>query len=253
MTKSKAKRNARRSQRNQGFKISKALIVRLDYNAPPTDESDCINLQDAREHPLLFAIARDERTIFASWNIDWRSVFEKATPADRRVHLRVIGRDGVVETNVAIEPMYAMQYVTVSGSQNVYRVEIGYFQGFDTWRCVATSNEIEMPPHRRVELADVDLATIPFHISFHKLADFFGTTSTVSIARAVSQFQKRMLNGDKPNGTTASDRKVLDALNLSLAELAVTERDYKNIDSEELARHTNDLFASGSSSPSRGF
>ena len=127
--------------------------------------------------PFLFAIARDARTIFASWNINWRSVFEKAMPADRQVHLRVIGGEGVIEARVAVEPMSAMHYVTISGLHNSYRVEIGYFQPFDTWHSVATSGEVEMPSQGSVELGEVDLATIPFHLSFQQLANMFGATN----------------------------------------------------------------------------
>jgi hypothetical protein len=56
-------------------------------------------------------------------------------PADRQVHLRLIGEDGVIETRVAVEPMSAMHYLTVSGLHDSCRVEIGYFQPFDTWHC----------------------------------------------------------------------------------------------------------------------
>ena len=130
--------------------------------------------------PFLFAIARDARTIFASWNINWRSVFEKAMPADRQVHLRVIGGEGVVETRVAVEPMSATHYLTISSLHDLYRVEIGYFEPFDNWHSVATSDEVEMPPHGSVEVADMDLATIPFHLSFQQLANLFGAVNDTS-------------------------------------------------------------------------
>ena len=226
-------------------------MVCLVPHETPLDAGDHIGLNHAREQPFLFAIARDARTIFASWNVDWRSIFEKTVPAVQQVHLRLIGGDGAMERKVAVEPMYAMHYVTVTGSQNLYRLEIGYFQPSDTWHSVATSNQVEMPPLGSVEVTKVDLATIPFHISFQKLTDLFGTTNDLS--KVASQFQKRMLNGDKPNETTASDKKILDDLNLSLPELAATAHAYKKIDSERLARHTRGLSAFGSTSPSRAF
>ena len=86
-----------------------------------------MGLTHVHGQPFLFAIARDARTIFASWNIDWRFVFETAMPADRQVHLRVIGGDGVIERTVAVQPMTAMHYVTISGLHKSYRVEIGLF------------------------------------------------------------------------------------------------------------------------------
>ena len=140
-------------------------MVHLAEDGPPPDVHDRMGPTRVCGQPFLFAIARDARTIFASWNINWRSVFETAMPADRQVHLRVIGAEGIIETRVAVEPLSAMHYLTISGLHNSYRVEIGYFQPFDTWHSVATSGEVEMPPQGSVELADVDLATIPFHLS----------------------------------------------------------------------------------------
>ena len=217
------------------------------------DAGDRIGQTRVRGQQFLFAIARDERTIFASWNIDWQSVFEKAMPADRQVHLRVIGGDGVMETRVAVEPMSAMHYVTISGWHNSYRVEIGYFQPCDTWHSVATSEEVEMPPQGSNELADVDLATIPFHLSFQQLANLLGTTNDSSVARLVSEFQKRVLSSEKPNGATRSDTQILRNLNLSLPEIAAAERDFRKIDTEKLARRARAMFRFAATSPARGF
>jgi hypothetical protein len=139
-------------------------MAHLAEDGPLSDAGDRMGLTHVHGQPFLFAIARDARTI--SWNIDWRSVFETAMPADRQVHLRVIGGDGVIERTVAVEPMTAMHCVMTSVLHKSYRVEIGYFQSFDTWHSVATGDEIEMPPLGSVEVAEVDLATIPFHLSF---------------------------------------------------------------------------------------
>jgi hypothetical protein len=216
-------------------------MVHLAEDAPVPDVDD--RMARTRMQPFLFAIARDTRTIFASWNINWRSVFEKTMPADRQVHLRVIGGDGVIETRVPVEPMNAMHYVTISGWHNSYRVEIGYFQPFDAWHSVATSDEVEMPPHGSVELAEVDLATIPFHLSFQQLANLFGAANDPSVARLVSEFQKRVLTRDKPNETTPSDTQILRSLNLSLPEIAIAERNFKEIDTEKLARHAHAMLS----------
>ncbi|HTH19320.1 MAG TPA: DUF4912 domain-containing protein [Candidatus Udaeobacter sp.] len=242
MTKRKTKRNARRSKTSHGFKICENPAVHLadDELLPDVERAGGTRVHD---QPFLFAIARDARTIFASWNIDWRSVFEKEMPADRLVHLRVIPRDGVVETTVAVEPMSAMHCVTISGLHNSYRVEIGYFQPFDTWHSVATSGEVEMPPQGSVELGDVDLATIPFHLSFQQLANLCGATNDMSLASSVSEFQKRVLSRDKLNAATPSDIQVLHSLNLSLSEIAAAERDFRKIDTEKLARRARAMLS----------
>jgi len=212
-----------------------------------------IGVTHAHGQPFLFAIARDARTIFASWNIDWRAVFQKGMPADRQVHLRIIGGDGILETTVAVEPMGAMHFVKTSGLHNAYRVDIGYFQPFDTWNSVATSVDVEMPSQGSVELADVDLATIPFHLSFQQLASLFAAANDTSVARVVSEFQKRVLNSDKPNEATPLDRRILSSLNLSLDEIATAERDFRKIDSEKLARRARAMLQVAATSPVRGF
>jgi Domain of unknown function (DUF4912) len=253
MAKRKTKRNARRSPARRGFKICKDPMVHLAEDGPLVDAGDRMGLTRVHGQPFLFAIARDARTIFASWNIDWRSVFEKAMAADRQVHLRVIGGDGVIETRVAVEPMSAMHYLTISGLHDSYRVEIGYFQPFDTWHSVATSDEVEMPPHGSVELADVDLATIPFHLSFQHLADVFGAANDISVARVVSEFQKRVSRSEKPNEVTPAETQILRKLKLSLPEIAAAARDYAKIDTEKLSRRAGAMLRFAGSSPMRGF
>jgi Domain of unknown function (DUF4912) len=252
MAKRETKRNAGRSRARHGFKVCENPTVHFAGDGLLPDVNR-IGVTHAHGQPFLFAIARDARTIFASWNIDWRAVFQKGMPADRQVHLRIIGRDGILETTVAVEPMGAMHYVKTSGLRNAYRVEIGYFQPFDTWNSVATSVDVEMPSQGSVELADVDLATIPFHLSFQQLASLFVAAKDTSVARVVAEFQKRVLNSDKPNEATPLDRRILSSLNLSLDEIAAAEHDFKKIDTEKLARCARAMFQVGATSPARGF
>ena len=174
-------------------------------------------------------------------------------PADRQVHVRVISRGGVIEKTVVVGPMSDMHYLTISGSDASYRVEIGYFQSFDIWRSVAMSDEVEMPPQAAVEIGDVELATIPFHLSFHQLSNLFGVTDDVSIAKVVSKFQKRVINGEKTNEAVPLDTQILRQLNLSVPEIAAAERDFRNIDTAILARRAHSMFRFAATSPLRGF
>jgi hypothetical protein len=253
MTKRETKRNGGRSLAHRGFKIRQGPVVHLAEEGPLPEVHDRIGPTRVCGKPFLFAIARDASTIFASWNIDWRSVFGQAMPADRQVHLRVIGGDGVIETRVAVEPMSAMHYLTISRLYDSYHVEIGYFQPVDTWHSVATSDEVEMPPQGSVEPVNVDLATIPFHLSFQQLANLFGAANDTSVAKVVSEFQRRVLNSDKPNEATRSDTQILRNLNLSLPEIAAAVRDFRKIDPEKLARRAQAMLRFAATSPVRGF
>src|SRR5436309_5165450 len=169
MAKRKTKRNERTSQPRRGFEICKDAMVHLAEDGPLPDPSDRMRLARVHGQPFLFAIARDSRTIFASWNIDWLSVFEKAMPVDRQVHLRVYRADGLEEKSAAVEPMAGIHYVKTSEPHGFYHVEIGYYQPADIWHSVAMSNEVAMPPDGIAGTVDVDLATIPFHVSFQQL------------------------------------------------------------------------------------
>jgi hypothetical protein len=110
-----------------------------------------------------------------------------------------------------------------------------------------------MPSQGSVEIADVDLATIPFHLSFQQLANLFGTANDNSIARVVSKFQKRILNNDKPNEVTQFETQILSSLNLSLDQIAAAERDFRKIDSGKLARRARAMLQVAATSPVRGF
>ena len=223
-------------QAHRRFKISKDPLLHFIGVGAMNDIGPQTGLTGLRTQPFLFAIARDTHTIFASWNIDWRAVFENVMPADRQVHLRVIGGDGVIEMTVAVEPMSPMHYLTISGLHNTYRLEMGYFQPLDTWNSVVRSDEIETPPQASAELSDVDVATIPFHLSFQQLANLFKEGNDAPLATTVSKFQKRITSSDSPNEITPFDRQILRKLNLSLSETAAAELDFKKIDTEKLMR-----------------
>src|SRR5207247_8855236 len=142
---------------------------------------------------------QDASTNFDCWHIDWASLFETVMPVDRQVQLRMYDADGLQEKTVAAEPMAAMHYVTTSGSHASYRVEIGYYQPADAWHSVAISHEIAMPPTGVSETADVDLATIPFHVAFQQLLNLFGPATETRLATVLSQFQKSALSREQRN------------------------------------------------------
>src|SRR2546428_3108918 len=144
------------------FRISNGPIAPLLDHDQVERGLDVVELPRVSGPPILFAIARDPRTIFTYWYIDWASVFQNTAPVDRQVHLRVYQRDGTEETSAAAEPMAGQHYLTVSEPRSEYRVEIGYYAAQGIWNSVATSDEVIMPPDAVAENVDVDLATIPF-------------------------------------------------------------------------------------------
>jgi hypothetical protein len=243
---------ARETNRNS-FQISRKPVVPFAEPEQKHDFSDSGELPRAYGPPFLFAIARDSRTIFAYWNVDWASLFEKAAPVDRQVHLRVYRADGFEEKSVAVEPMARVHYVTTSRPHGSYRVEIGYYQPADVWHSVATSNEVIMPPEEIAEIADVDLATIPFHVSFQQLVNLFGAKNDDALAAVISRFQKRALHSEGHKKLSLQERKILRRTGASLLKIAATRRAFIETNSEQLRKRTDALLGFGSTSPSRGF
>jgi len=253
MAERKRNRNVQTSNARGSFHISRKPVVGLIAVDRPPDVGDSVDF--TREHGarILFAIARDPRTIFASWNIDWSSLFERVVPVDRQVHLRLYGADGLEEKTVAVEPMAAMHYVTTSGSHASYRVEIGYYQPADVWHSVAISDEIAMPPTGVAETADVDLATIPFHVAFQQLLNLFGPATETRLATALSRLQKRALSSEQPKALSGDEKKILRTLQVSVSEIAAAWRAFNEVDTKKLTRRTAALLEFGSTSPARGF
>jgi hypothetical protein len=202
--------------------------------------------------PRLLAIARDPWTIFAYWNVDWASIFKNAAPIDRQVHLRIHCGDGLKEKEATIEPMAGMHYVTMSQRHRDCRIEIGFYQPADVWRSVVTSNEIVMPPTEISESEHVDLATIPFHLTFQQLVDLFGANDD-ALATVISRFQTRAVSKGKYETLSSEERKILHATGLALSEVADSRRAFNQIDSEKLKRRAEALLRSDATSPSRGF
>src|SRR5437763_10617345 len=108
------------------YRISNGPVVRFARSDPklPTDLPE-VELPRVYGKPLLFAIARDPRTLFVYWNVDWSAIFENSAPVDRQVHLRVYGPGDNEELTQAVEPMAGNCYLNVAQPCEKYRFEIG--------------------------------------------------------------------------------------------------------------------------------
>ncbi|MFN2542561.1 MAG: DUF4912 domain-containing protein [Chthoniobacterales bacterium] len=236
------------------FHISHNAIATLAETERVDFVPDAIELPRVSGPPILFAIARDPRTIFTCWYIDWASIFDNAAPIDRRVHLRVYRSDGTEETTVAAEPMAAQHYLTVSQPRSAYRVEIGYYRAEDAWNCVATSDEVFMPPETVAQNVDVDLATIPFHLSFQRLVDLFHASSSDALTEIISRLQNRALTEDAGDLLSTEEWQILRAMDLSLEDLKSARGAFATRISEAaLRRRAEALLGFGATSPGGAF
>jgi Domain of unknown function (DUF4912) len=237
-----------------GFRISQGPVVRFVGGNRRPDLAGVVELPRVYGPPVLFAVARDPETIFAYWNIDWPSVFEKTAPVDRQVHLRVYRRDGTEATSAAVEPMAGSCYLEVPEPRVNYRVEIGYYRPENVWNCVTRSEEVAMPPDRVSENLDVDLATIPFHLSFQRLVNLFRASNGNALAAIIGRLQKRSLTDEERRLLTAEEWEILRAMNFSLEEMESARRALMGRAKESsLRRRAEALLGFGAASPSRGF
>jgi len=254
MTRANSKHLRRKWRSGNDFRISNRPVVSSDLERQrESQERAGSGFPRAHGAPMLFAIARDPVTIFAYWSIYWPAIFADNAPVDKQVHLRVHTAEGVEEKHLAVEPMAGNCYIEVSRPNTLYDLEIGYYQPADVWNSVATSNDVTMPASHMSKNLDVDLAAIPFHLSFQDLVDLLGPANDRELAVVISQFQKRLLSSEQSKEVTAGDKKVLRELAISLPQIAAAWRQFDWTDAQKLMKLTGAQPALGATSPAHAF
>lgn len=237
---------------NDGFRLSGGPVAYLSENQEgASDFVELSQLPRVFGEPILFAIPRDPRTLFTYWNIDWASEFSKSEPFDRQVYLRVKRPDGTEESESVIEPMLGSYYALVTQPRGTYRVEIGYYRPAHEWRSIAISEEVVMPPESLSEKVDVDVVTVPYHLSFQRIVDLFQTSSDGSLIDSISDLQERAA---QEQSLSAEEREILRAMNLSMTDVAVARRAYLDSSNRDAFRKRLEaVLGFGSTSPTGGF
>ena len=184
---------------------------------------------------FLFAIARDPHTLFAYWDIDWAEVFGDNPPADRKVHLRALWHEGMEESTAAVEPMAGSHLISVKHARSSYRIEIGYYAPEDVWNSVAMSTAVITPPDDVSENGPIDVATIPFHLSFQRIVDVFRGSKYDgdALAEIVGRLQHHADHSDA--ALPENERELLRALESGLGGTDAAQR--------SRLRNAKDVFA----------
>lgn len=211
------------------FVLSSRPIVPLEEPAPSSrgESTDYENLGDLPRSyggAFLFAIARDPHTLFAYWDVDWPEVFGDSPPADRKVHLRVLWHDGLEETTAAVEPLEGSHLISVLHARSSYRIEIGYYAPENVWNSVAMSDAVITPPDDVAETGPIDVATVPFHLSFQRIVDTFRGSKYDgdALVEIVGRLQEHADNSEA--SLSESEREILRALESGLAETGAQHR-----------------------------
>src|SRR2546430_16244684 len=116
MLRRNSKQRRGKSKFTDGFCIWNGPIISQDNERErDVGEFDDVGLPRVHGASMLFAIARDPRTIFTCWSIDWPTIFAKTMPVDRQGHLRVYRADGVGGKSLAVGTMGGFFFISSLG------------------------------------------------------------------------------------------------------------------------------------------
>jgi hypothetical protein len=111
-----------------------------------------------------------------------------------------------------------------------------------------------MPPDSVAENVDVDLATIPFHLSFQRLIDLFRANNGNALAEIISRLQKRAVSAEERDLLAPEELAIIHAMNVSLDEMGAARSAFDTrANVNALRRRAEALLGFGSTSPARGF
>jgi hypothetical protein len=159
--------------------------------------------------PSLFAVPRNPRTLFVCWNVHWAAVFARELPVDRRAHMKVKSASG--ERAHAVEPLSGSCSIGELEPGDTYEVELGFFPVADRWQPITSAPAVTLPPEIPSNNdAALDVATVPFHLTFHRLVELFDGEHNVT--EALARFEERAAANEKQE---KSDDKISRALDLS--------------------------------------
>lgn len=236
------------------FQICNAPVVRPGEGKGPSDLGDVMDLPRVYVEKIFSAVARDPHTIFAYWNINWSAIFAEYAPVDRQVHLRVCKTDGTEESNIAAEPMSGGCYLPVLQPREKYRIEIGYYQPFGIWNSVATSDVVTTPPDSIAPSADVDIATIPFHLSFQRLIELFRPENADALTEMICRLQRQAVSAADRDLLSPDECAILRALDFSVDDIEAAQGAFMDsAASENVRKRAEAILGLGSASPSGGF
>ena len=229
-----------------GYKISEGPVTSSSLLRRGVEAaSELTELPAHYGKPLLVAIARDPQTLFVCWSVDWPAAFGKGLPADRCAHVRI--RQNGNEKTVAVEPMSGSCAIEELEPGETYAVELGYYAARETWNSVVTGNEVMMPFASESDEM-IDVATMPFHLTFQRMLSLFRGSNGEDLAQTLARFQERAnrleLSGD--------EAEVLRALDFSREDLQKTAAARESLVKSERLRERGENFFGGAS-PSEAF
>ena len=163
----------------RGFRISAQPVVESHPVVEPTSAEIPAGLGELPSSygtDLLYVIARDLKSLFLYWDLNWPQAFATAGMSAREIHLRVFRADGSIEATTAIDPAVGQCFAEVSAPGTEYYCELGCFDG-DEWKYLVRSATTTTPEGEMSEDFSAVFATLPIHLSFQRLIENFEKTT----------------------------------------------------------------------------
>lgn len=175
----------------QGFHISDEPVVRSDRVLTSRDNAPSDGLPPFHETDLLYVIARDPKSLFVYWDLNWTRLFAQAGLAARQVHLRIYREDGSIEDTREINPFRGHCYADVAASGMSYQCELGCFDEGE-WTALARAGRAATPKDSMSEDISAQFTTLPLHLSFQRMLDIFRASKgeAATLARSVAELQE---------------------------------------------------------------
>lgn len=197
------------------FKISAVPLTPVSPRDPAREEP--AELPQHYGTPHLFAIARNPRTLFVCWSVDWPAAFGSEAPTDRKAHLKLTshGRERIE----AVEVLRGHCSIGDLEPGETYAIELGYFAPAEKWN-VIVSDEVVMsgPGSPYDNEGSIDVATVPFHLSFQRLVELFGGGD--ALAQTLGEWEKRTAQSSL---LSERDERLLRGIGLSANDLKTAE------------------------------
>jgi hypothetical protein len=229
------------------YRISEGPVTSSPPRRGKEDSASDHALPNHYGMPLLLAIARDPRTLFVCWSVDWTNAFSNGLPADRRAHVRV--RSNGTEKIVGVEPTVGSCAIEELEPGETYSVELGYYAPADLWNVIVAGNEVMMPFASESPDNAIDVATVPFHLSFQRLLDILRESSSGHLAQTLARIQERAADSSE---LSLEEREMLRALDLSADDLRKRAADQASLArSERIRDRSEKLFGFGGASLGR--
>jgi len=182
---------ARAAAKSKGnFHVSAQPVVSANSSAPP-EGGTAGGLPASYGTDLLYVIARDPKSLFLYWDLNWTRLFAQAGLSARQVHLRTYRADGSIEATREINPFRGHYYAAVAAAGAEYYCELGCFDR-DAWKSLLRSGTTATPEAGLSDDFSTDFATLPIHLSFERLIELLGAAQAdrTTLACSMAELQE---------------------------------------------------------------